>query len=127
VNWALSFRVQPDRDMRVTQGMIGWLDPSTTPDEETVEYPIPSGSSAVLIDATTKWDYPPVSLPRKEFMEKAMKIWEEEGLPALTMKEPWHGYTLGRWTEENEEEAQLAVKGEHYRTGEKLAKQRTKL
>lgn len=127
VNWALSFRVQPDRDMRVTQGMIGWLDPSTTPDEETVEYPVPSGCSALLIDATTKWAYPPVSLPKREYMEKAMQIWEEEGLPRLTMKEPWHGYTLGRWTNENEEEAQLAVKGEHYKTGEKLANQRIKL
>ena len=126
VNWALSFRVQPHRDIRTTQGMVGWLDPSIAP-METVEYPIPSGASALLIDATVKWDYPPVSLPKREFMERARQIWEEEGLPALQVKEPWYGYSLGRWTEENEEEAELALRGEHYRTGEKFAGQRIKV
>jgi len=127
VNWALSFRVQPHRDLRVTQGMVGWLDPSSAPTDEALEYPIPSGTSALLIDATTKWDYPPVSLPKREFMERAKQIWEEEGLPELKAREPWHGYTLGRWSEENEEEAQLALQDGHYKTGEKLARQRIKL
>ncbi len=81
----------------------------------------------MLINATTKWDYPPVSLPSKECMEKAMQIWKEEGLPALSMARPWHGYSLGFWTKEFEEEAELAIRGEHYKTGEKLAKQRIKL
>ena len=81
----------------------------------------------MLIDATMKWDYPPVSLPKKEFMERARQIWEKEGLPRLKPKEPWYGYSLGYWTEENAEEAELALKGEHYQTGEKLARQRTKL
>ena len=60
-------------------------------------------------------------------MERARQIWEEEGLPQLSVKEPWHGYSLGRWSRENEEEAQLALQGKHYKTGEKLAKQRVKL
>ncbi len=127
VNWALSFRVQPHRDTRIVQGMVGWLDPSISSDETLTEYPIPSGTSALLIDATLKWDYPPVSLPKKEFMERARQIWEEEGLPKLRVKEPWHGYALGRWTEENEEEATLALSGEYSRTGEKLARQRKKI
>jgi len=125
VNWALSFRVQPHRDMQITQGMVGWLDPSIDSSETITEYPIPSGTSALLIDATTKWDYPPVSLPKREFMERARKIWEEEGLPELTVKEPWHGYSLGRWSKENEEEALLAIQGDHEETGEKLARGRT--
>ncbi len=58
-------------------------------------YPPPNGCSALLINATMKWPYPPVSLPRKEFMEKAKQIWEEEGLPQLSPKVPWHGYSLG--------------------------------
>ena len=128
VNWALSWRVQPDRDIRVTKGMISELDPSiVAPTESRTAYPIPSGASALLIDATTKWDYPPTSLPKKEFMERAMKIWEEEGLPKLNVVKPWYGYSLGYWTEEFEEESELALKGEHYITGEKLAKQRKKL
>jgi 4-hydroxy-3-polyprenylbenzoate decarboxylase len=80
-----------------------------------------------LINATTKWDYPTVSLPEKKYMEQARVIWEQEGLPALKPKKPWYGYPLGYWTEEYEDEAALAVKGEYYKTGEKLANERTKL
>ena len=80
----------------------------------------------MLIDATRKWDYPPVALPKKEFMERARKIWEEEGLTPLTPRVPWYGYSLGYWTEEDEEEAELALRGEYYKTGEKQAKNRTK-
>ncbi len=126
VIWALAFRMQPHRDIRILQGMIASLDPSVAPPGTPKEYPVPSGASALLIDATRKWDYPPVSLPKKQFMERARQIWEEEGLPKLSAKEPWYGYSLGYWTEENEEEAELALKGEHYQTGEKLARQRVK-
>jgi 4-hydroxy-3-polyprenylbenzoate decarboxylase len=59
-------------------------------------------------------------------MERARVIWEEEGLPELRPKSPWYGYSLGYWSKEHEEEAELALKGEHYQTGEKLAKQRVK-
>ncbi|MDP2718259.1 MAG: UbiD family decarboxylase, partial [Dehalococcoidia bacterium] len=65
-------------------------------------------------------------LPKKEFMERAKELWDELGLPALSPKVPWHGYSLGYWTKENEEEAELALQGEHYKTGEKLEKQRIK-
>lgn len=127
VNWALSFRVQPDRDVRTAPGRIFAMDHSIQPTHEIEQrYPGVTGGSALLIDATRKWDYPAVSLPKKEFMERAVKIWEEEGLPKLSLKEPWSGYSLGHWTKENEEEAELALKGEHYRTGEKLAGQRIK-
>jgi len=72
-------------------------------------------------------DYPPTSLPKKEFMERARKMWEEEGLPSLKPKVPWYGYSLGNWTAEDEEEAELALKGEHYQTGKELARRRKKL
>ena len=127
VNWAMSFRVQPHRDVRIIQGMVASLDFSLAPPTELrTDYPIPSGGSAMLINATTKWDYPPVSLPRKEFMERARQIWEEEGLPKLKPVKPWHGYSLGCWPKEFEEEAELALKGQHFQTGEKLARQRVK-
>jgi 4-hydroxy-3-polyprenylbenzoate decarboxylase len=74
-----------------------------------------------------KWDFPPISLPRKEYMEKAKQIWESLKLPPLTPRVPWHGYVLGDWTKENEEEAELAVKGEHFKTGEKLKGKRIKV
>lgn len=119
--WALCYRMQPNRDIRITHGKAAGLDPSAVPlTQERKEGMQPS--SAILIDATRKWDYPPVALPKREFMERARRIWEEEGLPPLNPKVPWYGYSLGHWPEEFEEEAQRALKGEHYRTGEKLAK-----
>jgi len=58
-----------------------------------------SVDSAMLIDATQKRDMPPLALPKKEFMENARKIWEELGLPPVTLRAPWHGYSLGHWNE----------------------------
>jgi UbiD family decarboxylase len=128
VNWALSFRLQPHRDVEIIRGRVTGLDPSgapsTSPD---ARYPNPPhGGSAILMDATRKFPYPPVALPEKTFMERARAIWEELGLPPLKPKVPWCGYELGHWTEEEREEAELALRGEHYRTGEKLGKQRIK-
>jgi 4-hydroxy-3-polyprenylbenzoate decarboxylase len=80
----------------------------------------------MLIDATRPWPYPPVSLPRKEFMENAKEIWEELGFPELTPRTPWFGYSLGAWTAEDEQEAELAVRGEYFATGEKAKRGRVK-
>jgi UbiD family decarboxylase len=126
VAWALCFRMQPDRDLRVTPGKIHGLDPSAVPQDVARKQKEPPATSSVMINATRKWDYPPVSLPKKEFMEKARIIWEEEGLPPLKDTSPWHGYSLGYWTDEDIEEAELALKGEHYKTGKKLKSQRVK-
>lgn len=127
VNWALSFRMQPHRDTKITYGKIPSLDRSAAPPgAPDRRYPLPDGCSSLLIDATLKWAYPPVSLPKKEYMEKARKIWEEEEFPKLSPKTPWYGYSLGDWAEEFDQEADLALKGEHFQTGEKLAKQRRK-
>lgn len=122
--WALSYRMQPHADFQIAQGKFLGLDPSAEPLEEAAgEFRMAARkwTSALLIDATRKWDYPPVSLPKREYMERARAIWEELGLPRLTPKSPWHGYSLGFWSSENEEEADLALKGEYYKTGEKLA------
>ncbi len=130
VMWALAYRVQPHLDLRITMGRYSVLDPSSAPLDSSLEerlFPSPRGNSALLIDATRKWPYPPTSLPGREFMENAKKIWEEEGLPSLTPQEPWFGVSLGFWTAENVEEAALAVRGEYYKTAEKLAKQKTRI
>jgi 4-hydroxy-3-polyprenylbenzoate decarboxylase len=79
-----------------------------------------------LIDATRPWPYPPVSLPRKEFMERAKEIWEELGLPELKPRMPWFGYSLGAWTPDDQEEAELALRGDHFITGEKAKTRRVK-
>ncbi|MFH0914267.1 MAG: UbiD family decarboxylase, partial [Chloroflexota bacterium] len=127
VAWALCYRMQPDRDIHVVKNKAANIDPSVEPPEaqqRLLERPL---SSAILIDATRKWPYPPTSLPGKEFMERARKIWEEEGLPPLQPKVPWFGTNLGYWPQEVEEEADLALKGEYYQTGEKLARNRIRV
>ena len=53
--------------------------------------------SAVLINAMLKEKFPPISLPKREYMENAKQIWEELGLPALKPETPWYGYSLGEW------------------------------
>jgi 4-hydroxy-3-polyprenylbenzoate decarboxylase len=130
VNWALSFRMQPDRDVKIITGKSPILDPSGYPPGSSTEhrsYPPPHGSSAMLVDATRKWAFPPVALPRKEYMEHALKIWEEEGLPALKLKKPWYGYTLGDWSSDREEEADLIVNGDYKKVGERYSRQRKKI
>lgn len=125
--WAITFRVRPELDVRVSPERSPGLDPSVKVEAASeISARRPSGGSGLQINATRKGDYPPVSLPKLEFMERAKQIWEEEGLPQLTPKAPWFGYSLGAWTEEDIEEAELALKGEHYQTGEKLAGRRVK-
>jgi 4-hydroxy-3-polyprenylbenzoate decarboxylase len=127
VEWAISYRVQPHRDteireIKVSTGLdFSLAPPSARPD--VVAYK----ASAILIDATCKWDYPPISLPREEFMERAKTIWDELGLPALKLKKPWFGYNLGSWSEEDQADAERALRGEHYATGEIRKAQRVRL
>jgi 4-hydroxy-3-polyprenylbenzoate decarboxylase len=132
LNWAFSFRVQPHRDCRIkTYPGKTLMDYSLVPPQAAFErdarYERMPEASHLLVNATIKWDYPPVSLPKKEFMERALKIWKEENLPPLKLKQPWWGYSLGYWPHEFEEQADLAVKGEYQRVGEMLAKQGRKL
>jgi 4-hydroxy-3-polyprenylbenzoate decarboxylase len=130
VIWALAWRVQPATDIKIIDKRIPGLDPSAykpnDPYEEKV-FPKGVGSSAVLIDATRKHPYPPVALPRKEYMERALEIWKELNLPKLNLVSPWYGYELGYWPEEFKEDAENVVKGEHYKVGERLAKGRKKV
>ncbi len=128
INWALSFRLQPHRDVEIIRGRVTGLDPSgASPDSPDARYPNPPhGGSAMLMDATRKSPYPPVALPIRKYMEKAKANWEKMGLPPLSPKEPWCGYELGFWTDEEKEEAELALRGEHYKTGKKVAAQRIK-
>jgi len=123
VNWALTFRMQPHRDIHVMRGRSGGLDYSAyrpgSSDEE-ARYPEGRGASSLLIDATLKWPYPPTSLPKKEYMDGALKIWNELGLEPVKLKVPWYGYNLGCWTKEDEENAELIVSGKYREVGKKL-------
>lgn len=124
VNWAMAYRMRPQHDVRIVGGRASILDPSSAPPEAHVDeqrFPQPTGTSSILIDATRKWAYPPTSLPRKEYMEKALSRWEAEGLPALSLKKPWFGYELGYWTDEARADAEAAVHGGYLDTAARLA------
>jgi UbiD family decarboxylase len=73
--------------------------------------------STMLIDATQKEPDPPVSLPKREYMERALTIWQELGLPAVTRRQPWHGYSLGDWDAVWDTYASRAVEGKWEETG----------
>ena len=131
VNWAMTTRMLPHRDCRTkTSQEISLLDQALTVQEERIErdYRLDAKESSVLlINATMKWPYTPISLPKKEFMERALQIWNEEGLPELKLKEPWWGINLGYWLREWNEDAALAAQGDYKIVGDKLVKQRRKL
>jgi UbiD family decarboxylase len=122
VLWALSYSMQPHRDVEIIRGKVPRLDPSISPSDNAAQfaYPDGQGASAMLINAVREHPYLPVSLPREDFMEAAKERWARMGLPDLDLKAPWHGYPLSAWTDENAEEALLAITGRYFETGEKL-------
>lgn len=134
--WAINTRVEPHRDIRIIKSLTTDLKPcSFMPEDEMIkvrhrqfeaDVPLPE-TSRLLINATMKWPYPPLSLPKKEFMEDVLRIWEKEGLPPLKLKEPWYSYEMGHWPKEFADDAARAVKGEYYKTSEMRAKKRVKV
>ncbi len=114
--WAMAYRCNPVLDMQVMQHRDQGHGPRS----------MRNGGidASVCFDATLKEDFPPISLPKKEYMEKAKGIWEELGLPPLNPQGPWFGYSLGDWTEDFEIMADRAVKGDYWVTGDIIAQQR---
>jgi UbiD family decarboxylase len=117
VIWAMSFRCSPHEDMEIIKHRHPGHGPSQL---------MRSGEdSALLIDATLKQSYPPVSLPKQEYMERAREIWEQKlGLGKLKPEAPWFGYSLGDWSEALEVEAERAVRGDYWDNGRLSAQRR---
>jgi UbiD family decarboxylase len=115
VFWSLAYRSNPVEDVHIE------------PYRSTGHAP-KSGAQALdstmLIDATLKRPMPPLALPEREYMERARAIWQELGLPALTTRSPWHGYSLGDWNENWEMFARNAVAGEWDENGVNTAARR---
>ena len=114
--WAMSYRCQPQHDLKV----LPHKDPGHGP-----RGPRDNGeSAAVLINATLKEKFAPVALPRREFMEEARAIWERLGLPPLKPEQPWHGYELGHWPAELERQARMAAQSDYFALGREMGNQR---
>jgi UbiD family decarboxylase len=118
VFWAMSYRANPALDLQILHHRDQGHGPRSKRNN--------GEDASVLIDATMKEDFPPISLPKREYMERAREIWEELGLPKLKPESPWFGYSLGEWSEELERAAELAVKGDYFETGRLLVKRRRK-
>jgi UbiD family decarboxylase len=116
VFWSLAYRATPAEDVQIAPYRRG---------VQGSQYGPLKSESTLLIDATQKHAMAPLALPAREYMEGARAIWQELGLPALTAKAPWHGYTLGDWAQNWERFAQRAAAGEWEQNGaETLARSR---
>jgi 4-hydroxy-3-polyprenylbenzoate decarboxylase len=108
VFWSLAYRANPVDDVQIVPYRAAGHGPKSGPRGE---------ESTMLIDATLKDIAPPLALPKREFMERARKIWDELGLPALTPQPPWHGYSLGDWDAAWDVYAGRAVAGQWEESG----------
>ena len=81
VDWALSWRVRPDRDVYIERDVqaVG-LDPSQAPPSVPQHASIRQVTSRIAIDATRKHEYPAVSLPPKEHLDLVASRWKEYGI-----------------------------------------------
>ena len=114
--WALSYRCNPAIDMEVIKHRDQGHGPRSQRNG--------GEDASVLFDATLKEPFPPISLPKREFMENAKKIWEELGLPALKPQSPWFGTSLGEWDESFDVMAERAVQSDYWITGDIIAQHR---
>ena len=114
--WALSYRCNPAIDMEVLKHRDQGHGPRSLRNG--------GEDASVLFDATLKEPFPPISLPKREYMENARKIWEELGLPPLKPQPPWFGISLGEWEEEFDVMAKRAVESDYWVTGDIIAQNR---
>jgi UbiD family decarboxylase len=120
VFWSLAYRANPIEDVHIAPYRSAGHGPKSEGGG--------SVESTMLIDATQKTPDPPISLPKREFMERARAIWEELKLPPITARQPWHGYSLGDWDAVWDTFAERAVDGQWEQTGrESLARRRAGL
>jgi 4-hydroxy-3-polyprenylbenzoate decarboxylase len=131
VFWSLAYRANPIEDVHIAP----YRSSGHGPKSPSLPSPASGGGkgggnveSTMLIDATQKTADPPISLPKREFMERARAIWDELKLPPITAREPWHGYSLGDWDAAWDSFAERAVKGQWEQTGrESFARRRSGL
>jgi 4-hydroxy-3-polyprenylbenzoate decarboxylase len=120
VFWSLAYRANPIEDAHIAPYRSAGHGPKSEGGGGV--------ESTMLIDATQKTPDPPISLPKREFMERARAIWEELKLPPITARQPWHGYSLGDWDAVWDTFAERAVAGQWEQTGrESLARLRAGL
>ena len=91
LNWGLSTRIDPERDITIVpQTQTFQVDPAVlaraAAEGGQVSVP-PYPSSLAIIDATVKCPVPEVSLPGRSQMEKVLARWPEFGLPPIAPRQ----------------------------------------
>jgi 4-hydroxy-3-polyprenylbenzoate decarboxylase len=114
--WAMSYRANPSLDLHILPHRDQGHGPRSARNA--------GQDASLLIDATLKEPFPPISLPKREYMERAKAIWEELGLPRLEPESPWFGYSLGEWSSDLDAAAERATRGDYLATGKALEKRR---
>jgi len=108
--WALAFRMNPANDLQV----INYRSPGHGPERE---HEAEREDATLLMDATRKEELPPLALPKREYMERAGKIWDELGLPKRRPQPPWFSPGEGDWLPQWDEAAKRAVEGNYLDNG----------
>jgi len=114
--WAMAYRCNPALDMELVKHRDQGHGPRSQRNG--------GEDASVLFDATLKEPFPPISLPKREYMERARVIWDELGLQALKPEAPWFGVSLGEWAPEFDVMAERATRSEYWTTGEIIAQRR---
>ena len=102
--WAMGYRLNPAEDVEVLRHRGQGHGPKRESSGEE--------DSTLLIDATMKSPMPPLALPTKPYMEAGKTLWEKLGLPELRPESPWHGYSLGDWSQAWTDAAERAAAGD---------------
>ncbi len=81
VEWAMSWRVRPDKDVHIVNNTIAATqDPSLVPNGTPKEDPGRALASKIVIDATRHHAFPPASLPPEDHMKTIRARWKEYGI-----------------------------------------------
>ncbi|HET6145643.1 MAG TPA: UbiD family decarboxylase [Candidatus Acidoferrales bacterium] len=115
VLWSLAYRSNPAEDVQIEPYRSRGHAPKSG---------LQALDSTMLIDATLKGSMPPLALPAREPMERAQEIWKELGLPPISVRAPWHGYSLGDWSDAWDHFARNAVAGAWEENGANTATRR---
>ncbi|MBL6865191.1 MAG: UbiD family decarboxylase, partial [Rhodospirillales bacterium] len=117
VFWSLAYRSNPIEDVEI----LAHRDRGHGPKSKTK-----TEDSTMLIDATLKGEMPPLALPKQQYMEDARVLWDKLGLPSLKPETPWHGYSMGDWSEDWDKIAKRAAEGDYLINGLRSAQMKQK-
>ena len=108
VFWSLAYRSNPVDDVHIAPHRSAGHGPKSGPRSE---------ESTILIDATLSTRRRRSRCPRASSWSTRAASGRSSGLPSLAPQPPWHGYSLGDWSEKWDVYAARAVAGKWEESG----------